>query len=214
MARRRMLLSAVLVFAIAGPLAAQGTRDWQYRWFWGGKAGMLGYDLPTAGTVFVPQFGGEWLITARRTALYLGFSQSLTAEQDSFALSGVQGNQQVAFDRYRRIQIGIVAIIGDGHLQWYAGGGFAIHTLVNARNTGTTTSAAIDNAIANASSVGVAMVMGGVQLRFGRQMALYGHFQGTPGTQDFLLAGASSSIEAGIRMNLLPAREDDMTVRR
>lgn len=213
MSRHRVLLATVLLVAAVQPLPAQ-VRDWQHRWFWGANAGMLGYNLPTAGTVFVPQAGGEWLITARRTALYFGVAQTFTAEQDSFVLTGVQDRQQVAFDRYRRIQIGIVAVIGDGALQWYAGGGFAIHTLVGARNTGTTQSTAIDRAISDASSVGVAMVVGGMQLRFGRRMALFGHFQGTPGTQDFLLSGATSSLEGGIRVNLLPAREDDMTTRR
>ncbi len=214
MARRRVVLGAsVLMLAVSHPLAAQ-TQEWQYRWFWGAKAGLLGYSLPVAGAVVVPQFGGEWLITARRTALYLGYSQTLTAEQDSFALSGITGDQQVAFDGFRRIQVGIIALLGDGHIQLYGGGGFALHTLTGARNTGSTQSTNIDGAIQDASSVGLAMVMAGAQIRFGRRMVWYGHYQGTPGVRDFLLPGQTNSFEAGIRWNLLPAREDDVTTRR
>ena len=215
MVRHRFVLGVALAAAaFATPLAAQ-TQDWQYRWFWGAKGGAVMYSLPTSGQVARPQFGGEWVVTARRTALYVGFSQSLTAEQDVFPLTGVTGGPfTIAFDGMRRIQLGVIVFPTNGAMQPYFGGGFVIETLTSARNTAATTTTAIDNAIQNAASGGFALVVAGIQLRMGRKAALYAHYQGSPQGRDFLLAGTSHSFEAGLRFALLNSREDDITTRR
>jgi hypothetical protein len=212
MARRGVLLGALAMFALATPLTAQ-TEDWQYRWYWGAKGGALGYTLPTGGVSFTGQAGGEWLITARRTGLYIGYSQSFQTEVDTFQVQGTTGTTQVSFDGFRRIQIAIVALIGNSTFQPYVGGGFALHTLTNsAPPAGSST--ALGNAVADASSIGIAMVMGGVQYRTGRKLAFYFHWQGSPGSRDFLLSGATNSFEFGVRYAFLPARGDDPTTRR
>lgn len=215
MDRHRFVLGAALAAcALATPLAAQ-TQDWQYRWFWGAKGGMVNYQMPTAGARVVPQFGGEWVITARRTALYVGYSQSLTQEADTFRLTGVTGGPfNIAFDGMRRIQIGVIVFPTNGAFQPYAGGGFVIETLTNSRLNAGTTSTTIDNAIQKAASGGFALVIAGIQLRMGRKAALYGQYQGSPQGRDFLLAGMSHSFEAGLRYAFLGAREDDVTSRR
>lgn len=205
---------AILAHATAQPLAAQ-TYDWQHRWYWGAKGGVLGYSMPTAGQVFDPQFGGEWLITGKRSALYLGFSQAPATQRDTFRLSQASGGpHQVDFDGMRRIQIGVLVFPTNGSLQPYVGGGFVIETLTSARYTGASPSAALTSAVSDASSGGFALVMIGAQYRMGRKMALYAHYQGSPQGRDFLLAGSAHSIEAGIRYAFLPAREDDVTTRR
>src|SRR5437867_1861658 len=137
MARHRLLLGAALLTLVAAqPLAAQRLQDWQNRWYWGGKGGTLSYSLPTLGTVIVPQVGGEWMITSRRVALYLGYSTSFQAEADTFPVKGLSGsNNGVAFDAFRRIQVGALVMIGDAPLQPYGGIGFVIHSLSNARST-------------------------------------------------------------------------------
>ena len=215
MDRHRFVLGAALAAcAFATPLAAQ-TQDWQYRWFWGAKGGGLAYSLPTNGQVVRGQFGGEWVITARRTALYVGYSQSLTSEVDTFRLQGVTGGPfTISFDGMRRIQIGVIVFPTNASLQPYVGGGFVIETLTGALLAAGTTSTTIDNAIQNASSGGFALVIAGLQLRMGRKMALYAHYQGSPQGRDFLLAGQSHSFEAGLRYAFLGAREDDVTSRR
>lgn len=209
---RAGMVTAVLT-GLAAPLAAQ-TYDWQYRWFWGAKAGMLGYSLPTTGQTFTAQFGGEWLITARRSALYVGFSQSPTQQTDTFRLSSQNAAPQVTFDGMRRIQIGVLVFPTSGTFQPYVGGGFVIETLTNSRISAGTPSAALIQAVNDASSGGFALVMLGAQMRMGRKMALYAHYQASPQGRDFLLAGSSHSLEAGLRYAFLPAREDDVTTRR
>lgn len=217
MTRHRFALGAALVaLAAATPLSAQ-IQDWQSKWFWGAKGGVLGYSIPSAGTVFVPQFGGEWVITARRTALYVGYSQSNTAERDTFPFTGVTPPIWIAFNGMRRMQIGIVVLPTNGALQPYVGGGFVIETLTNARVDTTLSTAAqntVDRALQDQSAGGFALVMAGLQLRMGRKLALYGQYQGSPQGRSFLLPGSSHSLEFGLRYAFLGAREDDVTSRR
>ena len=218
MARTRMLLcTAVTSALLAAPLSAQGARrvqDWQYRWYWGVKGGLMTYTLPTAGTVVTPQFGADWLITERRAALYVGFSQSLAAETDTFAISGLAGtNNGVNFDGVKRLQIGVVAMVGNGNLQPYVGGGFTIHILSNARSTTTNPSQGVVDAIDDAASQAFIFGMAGLQYRMGRKLALFASYQYTPQGKGYMLQGGSSNFEGGVRYALLGSREEDPTRR-
>lgn len=216
MTRHRFALGAALVaLAAATPLSAQ-IQDWQSKWFWGAKGGALGYSIPSAGTVFVPQFGGEWVITARRTALYVGYSQSNTAERDTFHFTGVTPPIWIALNGMRRIQLAVIVFPTNGALQPYVGGGFVIETLTNARaDTALSTAAqnTVDRALQDLQAGGFALLTGGIQLRMGK-LALYGQYQGSPQGRSFLLRGSSHSLEFGLRYAFLGAREDDVTSRR
>src|SRR5512142_45008 len=149
---RRILagaMVAVLAGAAAAPLTAQ-TYDWQNQWYWGAKGGLLNYQLPS-GMVNPTQFGGEWLITAKRTALYVGYSQSPTAQQDTFRMSKLTGGPYtIGFDGMRRIQIAVVVFPMNGMIQPYVGGGFVIETLTNAQFIGITPSTTQANALSDA----------------------------------------------------------------
>jgi hypothetical protein len=218
MSRHRYLLgAALLVLVAARPLSAQRVLDWQNRWYWGAKGGMLNYSLPTAGNVFAPQVGGEWLITARRVALYVGYSTTFQAEGDTFAIKGLSGTANgVTFDAFRRIQIAVLAMIGDKDLQPYIGGGFVIHSLSNARSAPPSPqppSQTVQDDIKSASSGGFFMMMAGIQLRFGGKGALFAQYQYSAQGHDFLLAGGANSLEAGLRWAFLPAKENDPTRR-
>jgi hypothetical protein len=215
MARHRILLGAALVTLVAArPLSAQRIQDWQYRWYWGAKGGMVSYLLPTAGTVTAPQFGGEWLITGRRVALYIAYSTTQKVESDTFSISGLSGtNNGVTFEALRRIQVDLLTLIGDRPLQPYIGGGFVIETLSGARSTAATTSSTVTNAIQAAGSGGFLQVMLGAQLRLGRKAAIFGHYQYSPQGRAFLLQGGSNSFEAGLRYAFLSAKENDPTRR-
>jgi hypothetical protein len=211
----RILALAVLGVAATTPARAQNP-DWQYQWFWGVKGGVLTYSLPTPGQVVSPQVGAEWLITARRTALYLGLSQTVgVAESDAFSFSNISGSPVVGFDGMRRIQIAVLVFPTNGTLQPYAGGGFVIETLPNATASGLTGTAlnAAQNAVDNASSGGFFITMVGAQLRM-RKLAIFAQAQFSPQGRDFLLSGSATSIELGLRYALTGAREDDVTTRR
>ncbi len=210
MARQRFLFAIVFAALTAAPLAAQQrVQDWQYKWFWGAHAGLMSYSLPTSGTTFTPQAGAEWLITARRVALYAAYSQSFQSEQDTFGIVGLSGTQTISFDGMRRLQVGIVAMIGDKSLQPYAGAGFTIHTLTNAQLVGSTPSSQVQAAIQDAASGGFGMVVAGLNYRMSKKMMVYGQFLYTPQGRDFMLAGGSTNLTAGVRYAFLNARADD-----
>lgn len=218
MARHRFLLGAALLLTVgARPLSAQRILDWQNQWYWGAKGGTLMYSLPSSGNVTVPQVGAEWLITARRVAFYVGYSTTFQAEADTFAIKGLSGtNNGVAFDAFRRIQIGALAMVGDKPLQPYIGIGFVIHSLSNARSAPPSPqppSQTVSDDIKAASSGGFLQMMGGIQLRFAKKGALFGQFQYSAQGRDFLLAGGASSFEVGLRWAFLPSKENDPTRR-
>ena len=215
---RWLMALALLATAGAAPLRAQ-IHDWQYQWFWGAKAGVTSMELPSSGTVFSPAFGGEWMITARRTALYLSYSLTPTAQADSFSnFTGVSSRVPIAFDGMGRIQIAVLVLPFDGKVQPYLGGGFVLETLSNAGLPAGTALASADAAIVTRdlpgkSSGGFALLLGGVQLRIGKA-ALFGQVQVTPQGRTFLLSGSSVSLEFGLRYAMAGSREDDVTSRR
>lgn len=211
----RMLSLALVGAALAVPARAQNP-DWQYQWFWGVKGGILTYSLPTPGQVVSPQVGADWLITAKRTALYLSVSQTVgVTESDGFTFSNISGTPVVGFNGMRRIQIAVLVFPTSGKFQPYAGGGFVIETLPNATVTGLTGTAltAAQNAVDGASSGGFFITMVGAQLRM-RKLAIFGQAQISPQGRDFLLGGSAVSLEFGVRYALTGAREDDVTTRR
>lgn len=211
----RILLGAALITtAVAKPLSAQAIQDWQYRWYWGVRAGAISYSLPSFGRQMTGVGGAEWLITARRVALHIGYDQSFAGATDSFALQGFTQREEVTFDGIRQIQIDVVAIIGDKNLQPIVGGGFVIETLTNAHSTNTTASTPVQDAVAAASSGGFLHLMAGAQYRISRKAAIFGNFGYSTQGRDFLLAGSAMSFQGGIRYAFLGSKENDPTTRR
>ena len=212
---RWFLTLALLATAGAAPLRAQ-VHDWQYQWYWGAKGGVTTMTLPSGGVVN-PAFGGEWMITARRTALYLSYAMTPTAQADNFAnFSGVSGAVPIAFDGMGRIQIAVLVLPWNGKLQPYLGGGFVIETLSNAGAVGVLAPAVqtiVTRDLPGMSSGGFALLMGGVQLRMGKA-AFFGQVQVSPQGRAFLLSGSSVSLEFGLRYAMSGSREDDVTSRR
>lgn len=214
---RSLAIAGVLALAAAAPLAAQ-IQEWQNQWYWGAKGGLIRYTLPTAGNVSHPQAGGEWLITARRAALYVSYSTSFTADLDNYPIPQL-GNTTVParFDAMQRIQIALLVFPWGGPIQPYVGGGFEIESLSNPAVNCTSLAAAqcttAQNYLKQHTSGGFALVMAGAQIRFGK-VAIYGQVQLSPQGKDFVLPNSSQSLEVGIRYAFLGAREEDVTTRR
>ena len=218
-------LTALALLATAGavPLRAQ-VQDWQHRWYWGAKGGVTSMSLPTAGTVIDPAIGGEWMITGRRTALYVAYSTTVTSSVDSYTFTrpGIAPlSLPIAFDGMGRIQIAVLVLPWNSRLQPYFGGGFVIETLSNAGPNPTTFNAlpsawqaAVHDSLNIKMSGGFALLMGGLQFRIGRA-AIFGQVQVSPQGRAFLLSGSSVSLELGLRYAMTGAHEDDdITTRR
>ncbi len=215
MKRLKLLLGAAIctVFAVR-PLSAQAVQDWQYRWFWGVRGGVISYQLPNFGRQFTGVGGAEWLITARRVALHIGYDQSFGGATDSFAIQGLAGKEEVSFDAIRQIQIDVVALIGDKAFQPIIGGGFVIETLTNAHSTNANASTTVADAINNAASGGFLHLMAGAQYRMSKKLAVFGNFGFTTQGRAFLLSGSAMTFQGGIRYAFLGAKENDPTTRR
>lgn len=214
---RSLALAAVLALVAAAPLSAQ-IEEWQNQWYWGAKGGLIRYSLPTLGNVTHPQGGGEWLITARRAALYVAYSTSFAQDVDNYTIPQLAGaSAQASFDAMQRLQLALLVFPWGGHIQPYIGGGFQIETLSNPTVNCTTLSSAqcttATNYMNQHSSGGFAIVMGGAQIRFGK-LAIYGQVQLSPQGKDFVLPNSSQSLEFGIRYAFLGSREEDVTTRR
>ena len=216
--RRFRWVPMLLVLVAAGAASARAqNEDWQHKWFWGVKGGGTMYSLPTAGRSFRAGAGAEWMVTGARSALYVGYSQTLgVSETDTFRFKNLTNPVTVGFNGMHRIQVALLVFPTDGTLQPYAGGGFVIETLPNPTRIsdhGTSANTSIDNDLQNKASGGFLITMIGAQLRM-RRLALFGHVQFSPQGQSFLLGGGSTSIEVGVRYALTSSRVDDITTRR
>jgi hypothetical protein len=200
---RSLAIAALLVLASAAPLAAQ-IQDWQNQWYWGAKGGLLSYSLPS-GKANQPQVGGEWMITARRTALYASYATTFKQTGDTF-LTSTGTSVPVVYDAMQRIQIAILVLPWGGNIQPYAGGGFVIETLSNAAVNTAAPTTTQTQFVQQHSSGGFALAMVGVQLRVGK-LAIFGQAQFSPQGRDFMLPNGSASFEAGVRYAFLGSRE-------
>lgn len=200
---RSLAIAALLALSSAAPLAAQ-IQDWQNQWYWGAKGGLLSYSTPS-GKVNQPQLGGEWMITARRTALYAAYSTTFKQTGDTF-LTSTGTSVPAVWDAMQRIQIAVLVLPWNGNIQPYAGGGFVIETLSNAAVNSASPTSTQTQFVEQTSSGGFALAMIGLQIRVGK-LAVFGQAQFSPQGRDFMLPNGSSSFEAGVRYAFLGSRE-------
>jgi hypothetical protein len=187
---------------------------WPHQWFWGAQAGVMIFKTDFDGISAEPTFGGHWLITGKKTALYVGYEQSFFLSDRHATIiepNGTIDPGNVAFSGLRRILMGVLAFPVQKALQPYGGAGFAIVEILNptARCTGCTLADATitQNAANNAGTKAFFWLMGGIDVRQGR-MALYGHYILTSAEKGFVYSGVTHTIQGGIRYSLGSARED------
>jgi hypothetical protein len=192
----------------------RGGLGWPHQWFWGGQAGVLVFNTPTDGFSAEPTFGGHWLITGKRTALYVAYEQSFFLTDRHATVVEPDGTVEpgnVAFHGLRRIMAGVLAYPVQKAIQPFGGGGFAIMQVLDpvATCTGCTTTNAIltQTSADNAASTAVFFWMGGVEVRQGR-MTLYGHYILTSAASKFLLSGVTHTFQGGLRYSFGSSREE------
>ena len=220
----RLSFYALAVLALGSPsaLSAQQTAgSHSNQWYWGAGGGALIYKTNLQPMHFDPMFGGHWLITGKRTALYLAYEQAFfttaAVAQISDANSG-SGVRNVSFSNVRRLSIGMMAIPIDGHIQPMIGGGFAIVQIINptidcSGVDATTTCASFSDsslaaqAASDQSSKAFAWGSAGLQINFGK-LGLFGLGTVTSAAQSFMLDGPTFSLIGGIRYSIGSSKED------
>ena len=197
-----------------GPTYETRTSDWAHKWYWGAQGGLFVFRTNFDSYSFEPTFGGHWLITGKKTALYVAFEQSFFLSARHATI--VEPNQNVelgniSFNNARRIMVGVLAFPAQLRVEPYGGGGFMIVELLNPtveKCTGCSLSelGQLQDEADNAASKAFFWWMGGVDIKQGR-LALYGHYILTSSAANFLIQGTTHTFQGGIRYSLGGAKE-------
>jgi len=205
---RSPVLGLALLSALPTIGSAQAGRLFKDSWFWGAKTGVMSYSTRAVENAVAPLFGGEWLITRTRGALYVSYDQTFfnnDAAVDDALSTG--GQRLVAIDDLRRVTFAALAF----PRQWlgfrpYGGVGMALNFIQEATPRGTFQSAAQQNDI-NATvedrrTRAAVLVMGGLQAQYSR-WSVFGQATMMPAHATFLIDGRSTYfLEGGIRYNI------------
>ncbi len=197
----------------AGPSYERRSSDWNNKWYWGGQGGLFVFRTNFDSYVFEPVFGGHWLITGKRTALYVAFEQSFFLSERHATIvqpDGAVNPGNVSFKDARRIMAGVLAFPAQLRVEPFFGGGFALVELLNpeATCTGCTVAQAgeLQSQAEDASSKAFFWWMGGIDIKQGR-MALYGHYILTSSAATFLIQGTTHTFQGGVRYSLGSSKE-------
>jgi hypothetical protein len=197
-----------------GPTYEQRTGDWAHKWYWGAQGGLFVFKTNFDSYAFEPTFGGHWLVTGKRTALYVAYEQSFFLSDRHTTLVEPDGTVEpgnVSFHDMRRIMVGVLAFPAQKRVEPFGGGGFAIMQLLNPTVTCSSCqtlsqfSQLQDEADAAASKA-FFWWMGGVDIKQGR-LALYGHYILTSSARGFLIQGTTHTFQGGIRYSMGSAKE-------
>ena len=199
----------------------QQGRGWNkdYQWYWGAQGGAFVSKTNTQPLVYDPIVGGHWLITARRTALYVAYEQAffLTDAQAVIFDPGSSNSsvgpsfRDVSFKDMRRLMFGVLAFPSQKVIEPFAGGGFALMQVLNpvVDCTGCSLSEATQAAdrVHDASSRAFFWLMGGLQINYSSKLNVFAHYLLTSSAPNFLINGNTHTLQGGIRLSLGTAKE-------
>jgi hypothetical protein len=196
-----------------GPTYEQRSSDWQHKWYWGGQAGIMVFRTNFDSYSFEPTFGGHWLITGKRTALYASFEQSLFISPRHVTIIEPNGSVNpgnVRFNNLRRIMVGVLAFPAQLRVEPFAGGGFAIMEALNVTSSCSSCTGAqaaqLQDQADRAATKAFFWWMGGIDIKQGR-LALYGHYILTSAAANFLIQGTTHTFQGGVRYSFGSAKE-------
>ncbi len=199
----------------------QQGRGWNknYQWYWGAHGGAFVSKTNTEEYAYDPVVGGHWLITARRTALYVAYEQAMFLadahavifDPNSSTSSVGPAFRDVTFSDVRRIIFGVIAYPSQKVIEPMAGGGFSLQQILNPQvdcpgcTLGEATEAA--NRVAAASSKAFFWVLGGLQMNYSSRFNIFAQYMLTSSSAEFLLDGNTHSLQAGVRYSLGTSKE-------
>ena len=212
--------TAGVSYFLSQPQQRSGKAPTQYQWYWGAQGGAFISKTNQQAATYDPVIGGHWLITAKRTALYLAYDQAIFLGDDQATIEDPNSNsglRQVTFHDMRRLMAGVMAFPLQKVVEPYAGAGFALMEVLNpvVDCSGTTPDSqcptlsdqtAAEDRAHEAASKAFFWVAGGIQMSYGR-MSLFGQYIVTSSAQDFLLSGPTHSLMGGIRYSFGNAKE-------
>ncbi len=211
--------SAGLSYFFVPPQQGRGFNK-EYQWYWGAQGGAFVYKTNVQPYYYDPVVGGHWLVTARRTALYLAYEQAifLTDAQavifdpGSAGCSAGASCRDVTFHDMRRLMFGVLAFPAQKVIEPFAGGGFALmqvlNPVVDCSNCQTLGEAIeADDLAHDAASKAFFWVMGGLQINYSTKLNVFAHYLITSSAQGFMIEGNTHTIQGGIRYSLGTSKE-------
>jgi hypothetical protein len=218
-ARRDSILAAggklpTVVRPRGGPSFEERASDWQHKWYWGAEAGIFIFKTNYDNYAFEPSFGGHWLITGKKTALYVGYEESFFITPRHVTMvepGGAVSPGNVSFNNLRRIMVGVLAFPAQTRVEPFAGGGFAIMEALSVQAgcpdcTSVAQLAQLADQANAAATKAFFWWMGGIDIKQGR-LALYGHYVITSAAAGFLIQGTTHTFQGGIRYSLGTSKE-------
>jgi hypothetical protein len=212
--------TAGLSYFLSQPQQRNGRPATQYQWYWGAQGGAFLSKTNVQGYTYDPIVGGHWLITAKRTALYVAYEQAIFLGDDQAVIqdpNSGSGLRDVTFHDMRRVMAGLMAFPLQRVVEPYAGGGFALMEVLNpvVDCSGTTPNSdctsladavAADDLAHTAASKAFFWFAGGLQMNYGK-MTLYGQWTVTSAARGFLLDGNTHTLQGGIRYSFGTSKE-------
>lgn len=192
----------------------------QFQWFWGAQGGAFVSKTNTQPLVYDPIIGGHWLITSRRTALYVAYEQAffladanaVIIDPGSSNSSVGPGFRDVSFNDMRRLMFGVLAFPAQKVIEPFAGGGFALMQVLNPVadcSAGCTLSEAVEasDRVHEQSSRAFFWVMGGLQINYSSKLNIFAHYILTSSAANFLLESNTHTLQGGVRVSLGTSKE-------
>jgi hypothetical protein len=191
-----------------------------FQWYWGAQGGAFVSKTNTQPLVYDPIVGGHWLITSRRTALYVAYEQAFfLSDANAVIFDPGSSNssvgpsfRDVSFNDMRRIMFGVLAFPAQKVIEPFGGGGFALMQVLNPVadcSSGCTLSEATEAAdrVHDASSRAFFWVMGGLQINYSSKLNVFAQYILTSSAANFLLESNTHTLQGGIRLSMGSSKE-------
>jgi hypothetical protein len=191
-----------------------------FQWYWGAQGGFFLSKTNTQPYAYDPIFGGHWLITSRRTALYVAYeqavfladAQAVLFDPSSSSSSIGPGFRDVTFHDVRRLMFGVLAYPTQKVIEPFAGGGFALMQVLNPVvdcSSCSTLGEAVEasDRAHDASSRAFFWIMGGLQINYSSRLNVFAHYLLTSGAANFLLESNTHTLQGGVRLSLGTSKE-------
>lgn len=191
-----------------------------FQWYWGAQGGAFVSKTNTQPLVYDPIVGGHWLITSRRTALYVAYEQAFFLSDANAVIFDPNSSnssvgpsfRDVAFNDMRRIMFGVLAFPAQKVIEPFGGGGFALMQVLNASpdcSAGCTLSEATEagDRVHEASSRAFFWLMGGLQINYSSKLNVFAQYVLTSSAANFLLESNTHTLQGGIRVSMGSSKE-------
>jgi hypothetical protein len=191
-----------------------------FQWYWGAQGGFFLSKTNTEPYAYDPMVGGHWLITARRTALYVAYEQALFLadahaviyDPSSSNSSVGAGFRDVTFNDVRRLMFGVLAYPTQKTIEPFGGLGFALAQVLNPVVDCTSCQSqgeaieAQDRAL-DAASKAFFWVMGGLQVNYSSKLNVFAQYVLTSSSANFLLDSNTHTVQGGVRLSFGTSKE-------